>query len=120
MLGKNYSNGIVWFSLKGDVGLTDVADFLREMRREVATGSKMFVLDLSNSEHIQRHAFDSLINTKNKLRSDGIRLIIVCTKKILMDILNVERVPEHFEVISDTSVLNNIYSVQVSYSGYRN
>lgn len=120
MLGKNYSDGIVFFSLKGDVGLTDIADFLREMSREIANGSRTFVLDLSGGEHIQRHAFDSLINIKNKLRSNGVRLVIVCTKKMLMDILNVERVPEHFEVISDTSILKNRYSMVGSYSGYRN
>jgi anti-anti-sigma regulatory factor len=65
MLSKMYSEGLVWFSIRGDVNLVDIADFLREMQREIATGSRGFILDLSNADHIQRHAFDSLINRTN-------------------------------------------------------
>ncbi|MCX7957788.1 MAG: STAS domain-containing protein [Deltaproteobacteria bacterium] len=120
MLRKTFSEGLVWFSLNGSVGLTDIADFLREMSKEIHYGNRVFVLDISGGEHIQRHAFDSLINIKNKLKKDGVRLIILCAKKTLIDILNVERVPEHFEVISDTAVLKNQYSYANSYSSYRN
>ncbi len=119
MLKKNYLRNLVWFSLGGDVGLTDIADFLREMSNEIIGGQRLFVLDLSTGEHIKRHAFDSLINIKNKLKKNGVRLIIVCTKQMLIDILNVERVPEHFEVISDTSILKSQYSFAKS-PVYRN
>ncbi len=119
MLRKDYSEGIVRFSLDGDVGLTDIADFMREMSKEIMTGNRLFVLDLSAGEHIKRHAFDSLINIKNKLRKSGVRLIIVCTKQMLIDILNVERVPEHFEVVSDTRLLQSQYSLAKS-TAYRN
>jgi|GEM_PF-2418625 len=120
MLTKNYSEGLVWFSLRGDINLVDVADFLREMQKEVATGSKGFILDLSDAEHIHRHAFDSLINIKNKLRANGVRLVILCTKKMLIDILSVERVPEHFEVTNDPSKVRVGLSYSKSLSSYRN
>ncbi len=117
---KTFSEGLVWFSLNGPVGLTDIADFLREMSKEINCGNRIFVLDISGGEHIQRHAFDSLINIKNKLRKSGVRLIILCSKKTLIDILNVERVPEHFEVINDISVLKSQYTFANSFSSYRN
>ncbi|MCX7944033.1 MAG: STAS domain-containing protein [Deltaproteobacteria bacterium] len=120
MLKKNMYEGLVWFSLSGEVGLTDVAGFLREMSKEITNGNKIFVLDISDGEHIRRHSFDALINIKEKLRKSGVRLIIVCCKKILIDILNVERVTEHFEVVSDSSLVKNQFSFSQNCFSYRN
>lgn len=120
MLKKTYQEGLVWFSLNGAVGLTDIADFLREMSKEINYGNKVIVLDISNSDHIQRHSFDSLINIKNKLKQSGVRLIIVCSKQLLINILKVERIPEHFEVVNDTALIKSQYAFANSYSVYKN
>lgn len=120
MLKKSLSGEFVWFSLDGIIGLTDIADFLREMSKEITYGNKNFVLDISSGEYIQRHAFDSLINIKNKLKKSGVRLVIFCSKQMLIDILNVERIPEHFDVVNDNSVVKNQYSIAVSKPSYRN
>lgn len=120
MLKKKSTNGLIWFKLDGDIGLTEVADFIREMTKEIQYGNKVYILDISESEHIQRHAFDSLINIKNKLKLSGVRLIILCTKKLLMDILKVERVPEHFEVLNNVSLVDSYFSFSNSKQVFKN
>ncbi len=120
MLKKNLFSGVVSFSIVGEVNLTDIADFLREMTGEIVMGRKAFMLDISNAEHIHRHAFDSLINIKNRLKANGVRLVIVCSKQALIDILNVERVPEHFEVLRDSSSLKQNLANAFSVQSYRN
>lgn len=120
MLRRSYSGKFVKFSIGGDVNLADIADFLREMTKEIMSGSRAFLLDISSAEHIQRHAFDSLINIKNKLRAGGVRLVIVCDRQALLDILNVERIPEHFEVLRDPSSLTQDYVCVNGVRGYRN
>jgi anti-anti-sigma factor len=102
MLVMNHVDGVVVFTLSGDVGQTEMAEFSRELGTMLAGGSRRFVLQMDRVEHVQYHCLDLLIRSCATLKRHGGELRIAGASRYVRNIMRFVGVEQHLRVYPST------------------
>ena len=98
MLVMKPVNGVIVFTMSGDVGQTEMAEFSRELGVRLADGARRFVLQMERVDHVQYHCLDLLIRSCAMLKRQGGELRIAGASKYVRNIMRFVGVEQHFRV----------------------
>ena len=98
MLVMKSIEGVIVFTMSGDVGQTEMAEFSRELGARLAAGARRFVLQMERVEHVQYHCLDLLIRSCALLKRTGGELRIAGATKYVRNIMRFVGVEQHFKV----------------------
>ena len=98
MLVMKSIEGVIVFTMSGDVGQTEMAEFSRELGARLADGARRFVLQMERVEHVQYHCLDLLIRSCALLKRTGGELRIAGATKYVRNIMRFVGVEQHFTV----------------------
>lgn len=98
MLVMKSHNGVIVFTMSGDVGQTEMAEFSRELGASLAGNERRFVLQMDGVEHVQYHCLDLLIRGCAMLKRTGGELRIAGASKYVRNIMRFVGVEQHVKV----------------------
>ena len=98
MLVMKSMDGVIVFTMSGDVGQTEMAEFSRELGARLADHARRFVLQMDRVEHVQYHCLDLLIRGCALLKRTGGELRIAGASKYVRNIMRFVGVEQHFRV----------------------